>query len=41
MEQDKPVSFPGSKKTKGGKINRKEDRWRCGQEIGEKAKAAL
>ena len=37
-EQDKPVSFPRSKR---GKINRKEDRWRCGQEIGEKANAAL
>jgi len=37
-EQDKPVSFP---ENKGGKINRKGDRWRCGQEIGEEANAAL
>jgi hypothetical protein len=35
-EQDKPVSFP-----ERGKINREEDRWRCGQEIGEEANAAL
>jgi hypothetical protein len=30
-EQDKPVSFPEK-----GKINRKGDRWQCGQEIGRK-----